>query len=159
MKKTIISSICLLLAVTAQASEVKSPNGEISVNFSLNGSVPTYSVKFRDRDVVLPSRLGYELTDGNNLLDGFTVRGEETSTFDETWQPVWGETRDIRNHYNELLVKLTQSKTERNMNIRFRVYDDGVGLRYEFPQEGKLNYFAVKEECTEIAMTGDHTAW
>ena len=159
MKKTIISSICLLLAVTAQASEVKSPNGEISVNFSLNGLVPTYSVKFRDRDVVLPSRLGYELTDGNDLLDGFTVRGEETSTFDETWQPVWGETRDIRNHYNELLVKLTQSKTERNMNIRFRVYDDGVGLRYEFPQEGKLNYFAVKEECTEIAMTGDHTAW
>ena len=149
--------LCLPLAVNA--SEITSPNGEIKVDFNLNGSVPTYSVTFRGNTVVKPSRLGYYLKDAENLLDGFTVKAEEQSTFDETWQPVWGENRNIRNHYNELLVKLQQTATERNMNIRFRVYDDGVGLRYEFPQVGKLNYFAVKEERTEIALTGDHTAW
>jgi len=121
--------------------------------------VPTYQVDYRGQTIVRQSRLGYELMNGENLLDGFSLKGEETATFDETWQPVWGETRDIRNHYNELLVKLTQAASERNMNIRFRVYDDGVGLRYEFPQEGKLNYFVVKEERTEFAMTADHTAW
>jgi hypothetical protein len=89
------------------------------------------------------------LVNAQNLLDGFTVKSEETSTFDETWQPVWGETRTIRNHYNDLLVKLTQQSTDRNVNIRFRVYNDGVGLRYEFPQEGKLNYFLGEEAMEE----------
>ena len=152
-------SIFLCLALTASAGEVASPNGDVKVSFTLNGSVPTYSVSFRGQTIVKPSRLGYELANAENLLDGFSLIGEETSTFDETWQPVWGETKDIRNHYNELLVRLSQSANERFMNIRFRVYNDGVGLRYEFPQEGKLNYFTVKEERTEIAMTGDHTAW
>ena len=161
MRKTFLAAICLLLSMAIHASEVTSPNGEIKVIFSLNGSVPTYQVTFRGQEVIRPSRLGVELmrNRGGNLLDGFTVKSEETATFDETWQPVWGENRQIRNHYNELLVKLTQDATNRNMNIRFRVYDDGVGLRYEFPQEGRLNYFVVKEERTEFAMTGDHTAW
>ena len=161
MRKTFLAAICLLLSMAIHASEVTSPNGEIKVIFSLNGSVPTYQVTFRGQEVIRPSRLGFELmrNRGGNLLDGFTVKSEETATFDETWQPVWGENRQIRNHYNELLVKLTQDATNRNMNIRFRVYDDGVGLRYEFPQEGRLNYFVVKEERTEFAMTGDHTAW
>ena len=159
MRKKILAAICLLLSMAIHASEVTSPNGEIKVIFSLNGSVPTYQVTFRGQEVLRPSRLGFELVNGQNLLDGFTVLGEESSTFDETWQPVWGENRSIRNHYNELLVKLIQNATNRNMNIRFRVYDDGVGLRYEFPQEGKLNYFVVKDERTEFAMTGDHIAW
>ena len=159
MRKTFLAAICLLLSMAIHASEVTSPNGEIKVIFSLNGSVPTYQVTFRGQEVIRPSRLGFELVNGQNLLDGFTVLGEESSTFDETWQPVWGENRSIRNHYNELLVKLIQNATNRNMNIRFRVYDDGVGLRYEFPQEGKLNYFVVKDERTEFAMTGDHIAW
>ena len=159
--KRLFATICLFLclALTASAGEVASPNGDVKVSFTLNGSVPAYSVSFRGQTIVKPSRLGYELAGAENLLDGFSLIGEETSTFDETWQPVWGETKDIRNHYNELLVRLSQSANERFMNIRFRVYDDGVGLRYEFPQEGKLNYFTVKEERTEMAMTGDHTAW
>ncbi len=159
MKKIVFAIISLLMALTTSAGEVASPNGEVKVSFALEGTVPTYSVTFRGQDIILPSRLGYELRNADNLLDGFTLKAEETATFDETWQPVWGETRDIRNHYNELLVKLEQKQTERLMNIRFRVYDDGVGLRYEFPQEGRLNYFIVKEERTEFAMTGDHTAW
>ena len=159
MKKVLLATMCFLLSMAAFASEVSSPNGVIKVIFKLNGSVPTYQVYYKGKEVVRPSRLGFELVNAQNLLDGFTVKSEETSTFDETWQPVWGETRTIRNHYNDLLVKLTQQSTDRNVNIRFRVYNDGVGLRYEFPQEGKLNYFVVKEERTEFAMTGDHTSW
>ena len=152
--------VCLGLAGRVQASEVISPNGEMKLTFTLRDSKPYYSVSFRGKPVIKPSRLGYELHNAESLLEGFTQTGEKTSTFDETWTPVWGENKTIRNHYKELLVNLIQEKTGRVMNLRFRVYDEGVGLRYEFPQEGsKLNYFVVKEECTEFALTGDHIAW
>ena len=155
--------MCLVrlgLAGRVHASEVTSPNGEMKLTFTLRDSKPYYSVSFRGKPVIKPSRLGYELHNADNLLEGFTQTGEKTSTFDETWTPVWGENKTIRNHYKELLVGLIQEKTGRVMNLRFRVYDEGVGLRYEFPQEGsKLNYFVVKEECTEFALTGDHIAW
>ena len=152
--------VCLGLAGRVDASEVTSPNGEMKLTFTLRDSKPYYSVSFRGKPVIKPSRLGYELHNAENLLEGFTQTGEKTSTFDETWTPVWGENKTIRNHYKELLVNLIQEKTGRVMNLRFRVYDEGVGLRYEFPQEGsKLNYFVVKEECTEFALTGDHIAW
>ena len=152
--------VCLGLAGRVYASEVTSPNGEMKLTFTLRDSKPYYSVSFRGKPVIKPSRLGYELHNAENLLEGFTQTGEKTSTFDETWTPVWGENKTIRNHYKELLVGLIQEKTGRVMNLRFRVYDEGVGLRYEFPQEGsKLNYFVVKEECTEFALTGDHIAW
>jgi len=132
----------------------------MKLTFTLRDSKPYYSVSFRGKPVIKPSRLGYELHNAESLLEGFTQTGEKTSTFDETWTPVWGENKTIRNHYKELLVNLIQEKTDRVMNLRFRVYDEGVGLRYEFPQEGsKLNYFVVKEECTEFALTGDHIAW
>ena len=123
---------------------------------------------YKGRPVVKPSHLGLELakdkhaTKGfaeTSLMDGFTESHSEVSSFDETWKPVWGETATIRNHYNELLVSLSQDHTGRQMNIRFRVYDDGMGLRYEFPQQNSLVYFIVKEEHTQFAMTGDHTAW
>ena len=159
MKRLLLATLSLAMAITASAGEVTSPDGQLKVTFALDGSVPTYAVTFKGRDVIRKSRLGYELVGADNLLDGFTLAGEQTSTFDETWKPVWGESANIRNHYNELLVRLTQTATDRRMNIRFRVYDDGLGLRYEFPQDGKLNYFVVKEERTEFAMTGDHTAW
>lgn len=152
--------VCLGLAGRVQASEVTSPNGEMKLTFTLRDSKPYYSVSFRGKPVIKPSRLGYELHNAESLLEGFTQTGEKTSTFDETWTPVWGENKTIRNHYKELLVNLIQEKTGRVMNLRFRVYDEGVGLRYEFPQEGsKLNYFVVKEECTEFTLTGDHIAW
>jgi len=132
----------------------------MKLTFTLRDSKPYYSVSFRGKPVIKPSRLGYELHNAESLLEGFTQTGEKASTFDETWTPVWGENKTIRNHYKELLVNLIQEKTGRVMNLRFRVYDEGVGLRYEFPQEGsKLNYFVVKEECTEFALTGDHIAW
>ena len=160
--KRLFFFLFLLLATavnTAFAAEVTSPNGDVKVVFNLDNTTPTYMVSYRGKAVVKPSRLGYELANAENLLDGFKLTGQETGAFDETWKPVWGENSSIRNHYNELLVHLVQEKTDRRMDIRFRVYDEGMGLRYEFPQEGKLNYFTVKEERTEFAMTGDHTAW
>ena len=160
MKSLSLLPLLLLVAtLPLQASEVSSPDGSIRVNFELQGTVPTYSVTYQGKPIILPSRLGYDLDKKADLLDGFSLLNEERSTFDETWTPVWGENREIRNHYNELLVCLAQTAEDRYMNVRFRVYDDGFGLRYEFPQKGKLNYFVVSEERTEFAMTGDHTAW
>ena len=160
MKSHSLLPLLLLFAtLPLQAGEVSSPDGSIRVNFELQGTVPTYSVTYQGKPIILPSRLGYDLDRKADLLDGFSLLNEERSTFDETWTPVWGENREIRNHYNELLVCLAQTAEDRYMNVRFRVYDDGFGLRYEFPQKGKLNYFVVSEERTEFAMTGDHTAW
>jgi hypothetical protein len=156
---SLLPLLLLVATLPLQASEVSSPDGSIRVNFELQGTVPTYSVTYQGKPIILPSRLGYDLDRKADLLDGFTLLNEERSTFDETWTPVWGENREIRNHYNELLVCLAQTAEDRYMNVRFRVYDDGFGLRYEFPQKGKLNYFVVSEERTEFAMTGDHTAW
>ena len=155
----LLSLLLLVAALPLQALEVASPDGSIRVSFELQGTVPTYSVSYQGKAVILPSRLGYDLDGTSDLLDGFSLIGEERSTFDETWTPVWGENREIRNHYNELLVSLAQTAEDRYMNIRVRVYDDGFGLRYEFPQKGKLDYFVVSEERTEFAMTGNHTAW
>ena len=156
---SLLPLLLLVATLPIQASEVSSPDGSIRVNFELQGTVPTYSVTYQGKPIILPSRLGYDLDKKADLLDGFSLLNEERSTFDETWTPVWGENREIRNHYNELLVCLAQTAEDRYMNVRFRVYDDGFGLRYEFPQKGKLNYFVVSEERTEFAMTGDHTAW
>ena len=168
MKTTLLFS-ALLLPLSVAAQTVSSPNGAISVSFSLaDGGRPTYEMTYKGRPVVKPSHLGLELakdkhaTKGfaeTSLMDGFTESHSEVSSFDESWKPVWGETATIRNHYNELLVSLSQDHTGRQMNIRFRVYDDGMGLRYEFPQQDSLVYFIVKEEHTQFAMTGDHTAW
>lgn len=167
--KTTLLFFALLLPLSVAAQTVSSPNGAISVSFSLaDGGRPTYEMTYKGRPVVKPSHLGLELakdkhaTKGfaeTSLMDGFTESHSEVSSFDETWKPVWGETATIRNHYNELLVSLSQDHTGRQMNIRFRVYDDGMGLRYEFPQQDSLVYFIVKEEHTQFAMTGDHTAW
>lgn len=160
IKKYILTALAVIGLLPLHAADVSSPSGKLSLRFELNAQgQPTYQL-FRDNTPVLkPSRLGFELADGTTLIDGFKQLAEESSSFDETWSPVWGESSEIRNNYNELLVKLVQPSSDRYMNIRFRIYDDGMGLRYEFPQKGKLNYFTVKEEKTEFAMTGDHTAW
>ena len=158
---TRIAPAVLLAAfsLAANAVEVKSPDGKVAVDFDVKNGVPTYSMTFDGKTVIKPSTLGLELVNANDLMDGFNIVGSETSAFDETWQPVWGETKDIRNHYNELLVKLRQTSTNRFMNLRFRVYDDGMGFRYEFPQQKNLVYFVVKDEHSQFAMNGDHTAW
>ena len=159
----------MLLPVLAAAQTVTSPNGKVKLTFSLTGNgVPTYELTFKDKSVIKPSRLGLELAKDRHasremketdLMDGFKITDTKTSAFDETWKPVWGETATIRNQYNELEVDLNQPATHRNIIIRFRVYDDGMGLRYEFPQQEALNYFLIKEEHTQFAMAGDHTAW
>lgn len=158
----------MLLPMLAMAQTVKSPNGNASVKFSLDNGRPVYEVSYKKRAVVKPSYLGLELAktkhaskgmEETSLMDGFVVAKTDTSTFDETWKPVWGETATIRNHYNELAVTLNQPATKRNIVIRFRVYDDGMGLRYEFPQQEELNYFVIKEEHTQFAMAGDHKAF
>ena len=147
---------------------MNSLNGNVVVNSSLQDGVPTYDMSYNNKVVVKPSHLGLELAkdkhaskgmDETSLMSGFREAGSHLSTFDETWKPVWGQYASIRNHYNELEVRLNQTSTDRNIIIRFRVYDEGMGLRYEFPQQKNLNYFVIKEEHTQFAMTGDHTAW
>lgn len=159
MKLKLIVSALLFSALNVDADVVTSPNGIVSIDFQLKNGIPTYKVDYKGKPVIKESRLGLELRDGKNLMDGFEQLNATTSTFDETWQPVWGEVKEIRNHYNELLAELKQPSTNRYMNIRFRVYDDGVGFRYEFPQQKNLVYFVIKEEHSQFAMTGDHTAW
>jgi len=160
MKKLMLIAVCLLFALAGKAEGVSSPSGKVKLDFELSkNGTPTYQIAYKGQPAINPSTLGLELKNANNLLDGFEVVKTSTSAFDETWQPVWGETKDIRNHYNELLVELKQPSTDRYMNLRFRVYDDGVGFRYEFPQQKNLVYFVIKEERTKFAMTGDHIAW
>ena len=169
MKKLNVLVMGLLLPMLAAAQTIKSPNGNVSVTFSLTEKgQPTYEMSYKGKTVCKPSHLGLELAkdkhaskgmEETSLMDGFTETGSKTSTFDETWKPVWGETATIRNHYNEMEVNLNQAASKRNITIRFRVYDYGMGLRYEFPQQESLNYFVIQEEHTQFAMTGDHTAY
>ena len=169
MKKLNVLVMGLLLPMLAAAQTVKSPNGNVSVTFSLTEKgQPTYEMSYKGKTVCKPSHLGLELAkdkhaskgmEETSLMDGFTETGSKTSTFDETWKPVWGETATIRNNYNEMEVNLNQASSKRNITIRFRVYDYGMGLRYEFPQQESLNYFVIQEEHTQFAMAGDHTAY
>ena len=168
MKTLFFATVLASAAICAGAQTVTSPNGNVAVKFSVQDGRPTYEMSYKHRYVVRPSHLGLELAkdkhasngmDEQDLMDGFVVKDTKTSTFDETWKPVWGETATIRNHYNELAVTLSQPSMSRDIVVRFRVYDDGMGLRYEFPQQEKLNYFIVKEEHTQFAMAGDHTAY
>jgi hypothetical protein len=145
----------------AQSQQLKSPNGKFVMEFSLqNDGTPSYSLNYKNKAVVKPSKLGLELkNDKKSLLNDFTVVDSKVTTFDENWKPVWGEVASIRNHYNELAVTLNQKETDRQIVIRFRLFDDGLGFRYEFPSQKNLTYFVIKEERTQFAMTGDHTAF
>ena len=167
-----IISLCLcalMMPLLLVAQQVKSPNGNVVVSFSLvDNGVPTYQVSYKGKPVIKQSRLGLELTPSNNdgikpedtnLMNGFKVTNTETSSFKEVWKPVWGETSSILNHYNEMAVSLTQEHPNRTIIVRFRVYNDGMGLRYEFPRQSNLGYFIIKDEHTQFAMAGDHTAW
>lgn len=158
----------MLMPFLAAAQTVTSPDGNVAVSFSLDDGRPVYEMTYKNKAVIKPSFLGLELAkskhaskgmEETSLIDGFTVVRTDTLSFDETWKPVWGETATIRNRYNELAVTLNQPSSKRDIVIRFRVYDDGMGLRYEFPQQKELNYFVIKEERTQFAMTGDHKAF
>ena len=146
--------------MAAAGDEIKSPNGNLALTFALqSGGVPTYSLTYKGRPVILPSKLGFDLKNAPALTSGFAITDSKTLTFDETWQPVWGEVKNIRNHYNELAVTLTQAETDRSIVVRFRVFDDGLGFRYEFPRQPEFSYFVIKEERTQFALAGDHKAF
>ncbi len=161
---------------------LKSPDGNLEMTFHLTAEgTPQYTLNYGDQKVVLPSNLGFEMrgvlkatelqynADGSiakedaepNYMfnEGFALESVETASFDETWEPVWGEEKEIRNNYNELLVNLVQTATEKKMSVRFRLFNDGLGFRYEFPYQKNLSYFVIKEELTQFAMAGNHTAW
>ncbi len=147
-------------------SKVASPDGNIALTFGITDgdSIPTYSLTYGGKEVVKTSRLGLDIKikggkASDNLSHGFALKDTKTSTFDETWAPVWGEEDSIRNNYNEMVVTLEQPGSGRTMDVCFRVYNDGLGFRYLFPEQDGLTYFTVTDEKTEFAMTGDHTAW
>jgi len=178
MKKIILTLFAMSVALTVMAEQLTSPDGNLVMTFRLSeGGKPTYSLTYKGKEVVKPSALGFEFVDNAyhnyghydqiisrpvySMREGFSQKGSETATFDETWTPVWGENSKIRNNYNELLVKLCRDERGFLLNIRFRLYNDGLGFRYEFPAQAtkKLAYFVIKEEYTEFAMAGDHMAY
>ncbi|MBQ2543098.1 MAG: glycoside hydrolase family 97 protein [Bacteroidales bacterium] len=175
MKKIAVFVLCMItcfLSKTfAEPITLQSPDKQLQLKFELRDGIPYYSLDRAGKPVVLPSKMGFTLEWRDDLAHAFVLKDKAFSSFDETWEPVWGEEAQIRNHYNELLVTLEQpvgsvesadgstKKKATVMQIRFRLYDDGLGFRYEFPMENALVYFWVKEELTEFAMTGDHTAW
>ena len=182
MKRILLSAALICIALGAMAQKVTSPDGKMELSFALDNGRPTYTLRVDGKTVVAPSHLGYQLKKENgekstdfdwkpsratdkeasrkaDFFSDFTLEKFENNSFDETWKPVWGEESSIRNHYNELLVQLKQIKNNRFLNIRFRLFDDGLGFRYEFPDQKDLTYFVVAEELTEFAMTGNHTAW
>ena len=179
MKRYLMLFAAAAATIGASAQEVlRSPDGELELRFSLSDKgEPTYALDYKGRAVVLPSRMGLELRgdapalefgaeiqkggygEPVSLYDGFEQCGAVRSEFDETWQPVWGEESSIRNRYNELAITLRQPQSGRQMVVRFRLYDEGVGFRYEFPEQEAMTYFTIREERTQFAMTGDHTAF
>ena len=175
-KVLIVLLLCSVMAMAQGESEgnsnkwetAASPNGKVVVRFGIDNGRPYYTVQYGTKDVIKKSFLGLELAKDKHaskgmketsLMDGFELMQMIKTSHDDTWKPVWGETDEIRNHYNEMTVSLLQAKSNRNIKICFRVYDDGVGFRYEFPQQKDLNYFVIKEEHTQFAMAGDHKAW
>lgn len=160
MMKYFIAICFTFVTFLVKAESISSPSGNITLKFTLSEQgMPTYQIEYKGIQVIKPSTLGFKIKEGKSLFNHFRLKKSSTSTYDEIWKPVWGESSIIRNHYNELLVELEKTSDACFINIRFRVYDDGVGFRYEFPSQPNLSYFVIKEECTQFAMSGDHTAW
>ena len=155
---SLIAALCFSGLINAE--EIASPDNNIKVNVELDASGrPYYEMSYKNKPVVKRSGMGLDCKDNIDLTKGFSIDKISYSTFDETWQPVWGEVKEIRNNYNEMEVKLRQEKEKRDVVIRFRVYNDGIGFRYEFPEQDNLTYFVVKSEKTQFAMAGDHKAF
>lgn len=162
MKKIFaIALLSLFLLNSINAQQLKSPNGNLTMTFTLLADgTPDYNLTYKNKEVIKNSKLGLELkNDKKSLLNDFVITDTKTTAFDESWTPVWGEVKTIRNHYNELAVTLNQKVTDRQLIIRFRLFDEGLGFRYEFPAQKNLTYFVIKEEKTQFAMAGDHTAY
>ncbi|MBN2214834.1 MAG: glycoside hydrolase family 97 protein [Bacteroidales bacterium] len=161
MNKTITVWIFLFAALQVKAQNLVSPNGNFSLSFEIDEQgTARYSLTYKNQPVIKPGKLGIDLANETDLTRNFVLTGQDFTTFDETWQPVWGEYKEIRNNYKEAAYTLKQEKTERIMILRFRLFDDGLGFRYEFPEQANLTHFVIQEERTQFAMTGDHkTFW
>lgn len=165
--KTLVVTLVISCNLNVLAQSLESPNKNFQMDFSIDKSgTPVYLLKYKDKVVIKPSKLGLELKsekaekdEKNSLYDNFQIIDVKFSAFDEIWEPVWGEEKEIRNHYNEMKVSLNQLNTNRRIVICFRLFDDGLAFRYEFPEQENLIYFVIKEERTQFAMTGDHTAY
>lgn len=161
MNKVLTLALFLLISFVANAQIITSPDKNFELKFSLTPKgEPMYELNYKQRAIIKPSKLGIETKDVPSFLEGFSIAKSETSIFDETWTPVWGESKTIRNNYYELLMTLEQKALKnRFIKIRFRLFNDGLGFRYEFPTQPELSYFVVKQERTEFAMAGDHKAF
>ena len=154
---TLLAVIVMNLSLSAHT--LRSPQGVLQLEVGLNSNgTPFYELHRGQQTVLRPSTLGIEIKGGKHFTEGFEIDTVTYSTFDEEWAPVWGEQATIRNHYNEMAVQLYQPATQRTMVLRFRLYDDGLGFRYEFPYQNRLSYFIITDEKTQFALTGDHTA-
>ncbi|MCW2118270.1 glycoside hydrolase family 97 protein [Flavobacterium sp. 7A] len=163
MKQFLVTTlVCLAFFPLAIGQQLKSPNSKLQMEFSLQkDGTPTYALNYKNKAVIKTSKLGLELkNDPKSLLNDFKIIDTKTATFNENWTPVWGEVSSIQNNYNELAVTLNQNTTDRKLIIRFRLFNEGLGFRYEFPSQKNLTYFVIKEEHTQFAMAGDHkTFW
>ncbi|ULQ55874.1 glycoside hydrolase family 97 protein [Flavihumibacter rivuli] len=159
MKRLFSICLALMVAPILFAQTIQSPDGALELQFSLGDSIPQYQLRFKGKELIRPSRLGLELFDAPSLTGGFFAKNQQTNSFQESWNPVMGEVKTILNHYNELAITLRQPSTQREILVRFRLFNDGLGFRYEFPQQPNLNYFVIREEATQFALNGDHKAW
>ena len=161
MTKLFTSLFLLIGILSTQAQTLLSPDKNLTLNFSLTpNGVPVYELSYKNKPVIKKSNLGIETKDVTSFIEGFSIKNSKTNTFDETWQPVWGEQKNIRNNYNELAVTLEQkAEKDRFIIIRFRLFNDGLGFRYEFPEQPNLTYFVIKEEKTQFALAGNHKAF
>lgn len=151
-----LAGLLMCLPAVLAAQELLSPDGNLKMQFALDNGVPSYQLSYKGQTVIAPSRLGLEMEEAS-LAGGFELAGQKTATADETWQPVWGEYENVRCHYNELELTLRQPAAEgRTLLLRFRLFDDGLGFRYELPEQPTMNYLTVKDELTEFNLTGDH---
>ncbi|HYK57062.1 MAG TPA: glycoside hydrolase family 97 N-terminal domain-containing protein, partial [Flavisolibacter sp.] len=158
-KKALLLASIILSVFFVTAQSITSPDGQVELFFQLKDSVPFYRLKYKKAAVIKESKLGLTLANAPSFLKGFALKDQKTATFNESWHPVMGEVKTIVNHYNELAVTLLQPSSDRNITIRFRVFNDGLGFRYEFPQQKNLNYFVIKEEETQFALSGNNKAW
>ncbi len=158
MKKILIPFM-LFLAIMVQSQTLVSPDGNLKMKFSVANGQPTYQLSFQNKEVIKTSKLGIE-AEGVSLKDHFQITDSTRASFDQSWNPVWGNYKTIRSQYNELCLELTQNQQyNRKIKIRFRLFDDGLGFRYEFPEQKHLNYFIISDEITEFNLTGDHKAF
>ena len=159
MKKILLLIAFISTGLLLMATEIKSPNGKLVLNVMVKEGAPVYWLTYKNKPVIKESRLGLQLKNDQSLMEGFVISNSFITSFDETWQPVWGEVKSIRNNYNELAVTITQTATQRSIIVRCRLFNDGLGFRYEFPLQEKLNYFIIKEEKTQFALAGDLKAF